>query len=213
MASDTLFRDLSNPEPDPDGVYTPGGTHVPPPGFRAAVGSESLPAGDKVTVHPRGSEKAQRFTAAQWKLVLEHADDLVELAARLGRKLATVERAARQYGWFDKHPSPKRPLRQLGKPGADYIRQQLKWGVKVTELAAEFGVTKGAIYDFMKKHDIPQPNPQTGDFHPDAKRVHEAYATASSMREVALATGLSFGKVQHIIYAFNPDGSRKPRRR
>jgi hypothetical protein len=90
-----------------------------------------------------------------------------------------------------------------------YIRHEITTGTAVAEIAKEFGVNKTSIYAFMKKHQIPLPNPQQRTFCPDSPRVHVAYAELKSIRKAAAAVGLEFWRVNYILKHFNPDGTRR----
>jgi hypothetical protein len=207
MEEEPMFRDLSKPTVVGAGVHSSGRGRTPPPSFFAALGSESLPPRDNRDVQP-APRRAKRYSENEWKLLLDATDDLSELALNIGRKLSTVRRMAQKFGWKNPNARPA-PLADLPDSDVAYIRHEITTGTAVAEIAKEFGVNKTSIYAFMKKHQIPLPNPQQRTFCPDSPRVHVAYAELKSIRKAAAAVGLEFWRVNYILKHFNPDGTRR----
>ena len=135
--------------------------------------------------------------------------DLTELALRTGHKLSTVRRAAQRYGWVDPLNPPRYPLADLKPTDVAYLRQQLKWGITVEALAAEFGVAKTTMYRAFERYDVRSPHPQQAVVT-NAPEVFEAYAEHGSLRKTGKELGIPFWRVQYIIRNYNPDGTRKP---
>lgn len=206
--------DLSKPSPQGDKVMYAPVTPRPglPPGFIDLSKPGPLP-GDLKRSKPMKPKRPrpQPMSPEDWAAEFAKTQDLELISVRTAHKLTSVRAAYYKHGpgYHAKYAFTKRAM----DPGIlKWIQERLDAGDRLSDIARKLGKAPSTIFYVVHKFGLKRPALLPGEAE-DIKAVHVLYGSLKSLRKVAQASGLSSGRVYHILRSYRPDGRRLRSRR
>jgi hypothetical protein len=155
--------------------------------------------------------RPQPMSPDDWAAEFALTQDLEVIAVRTAHKLTSVRAAYYKHGpgYHAKYAFTKRAM----DPGIlKWIQERLDAGDRLSDIARKLGKAPSTIFYVVHKFGLKRPALLPGEAE-DIKAVHVLYGSLKSLRKVAQASGLSSGRVYHILRSYRPDGRRLRSRR
>ncbi len=206
--------DIGRPSPQGDRIrYAPA---VKPIGIPSGFIDLSKPAPLPSDLRRSKPSKPKRprpkpMSPDEWAAEFAKTQDLEVISVRTAHKLSSVRAAYYKHGpgFHAKYAFTKRNM----DPGIlKWMQERLDAGDRLSDIAEKLGKAPATIFYVAQKFGLKRPALLPGEAE-DIKAVHVLYADLKSLRKVAQASGLSSGRVYHILRFYRPDGRRLRSRR